>query len=158
MYVLYSFYFCENPHKCHCLCYSMYIPTIVHNVIQFQTTVRVIHSNIKISRRSLSYVSLLTNPNSNLMSRILVEPDNFNLLSSETRYGIQFYDLQFHIVVELGLHPLKLAKSSIHFRTSKIIMKTKVNMSKRLFLSSLGENLSNDFLNRQRASYLFLYT
>jgi hypothetical protein len=92
----------------------MYIPTIVHNVIQFQTTVRVIHSNIKISRRSLSYVSLLTNPNSNLMSRILAEPDNFNLLSSETRYGIQFYDLQFHIVVELGLHPLKLAKSSIH--------------------------------------------
>ena len=29
------------------------------------------------------------------------------VLSLETPYGIQFSDLQFHIVVELGLHPLK---------------------------------------------------
>jgi len=157
VYVFFSFYFCENPYKCHCLCYSMCIPTIVHNVIQFQTTIGVIHSNFKVSRLSLSYVSLFTNPNSNLMSRILAEHGNFNLLSSETRYGIQFYDLQFHIVVELGLHSLKLTKSSIPFRASKIIMKAKVNMSKAALLIELGWEPINDFLNRQRASYFFLY-
>ena len=46
----------------------------------------------------------------NFMSRILAEHGNLIVLSSETRYGIQFSDLQFHIVVELGLHPLKKTK------------------------------------------------
>ena len=43
----------------------------------------------------------------NFMSRILAEHGNLIVLNSKTRYGIQFSDFQFHIVVELGLHPLK---------------------------------------------------
>jgi hypothetical protein len=43
--------------------------------------------------------------------------------------------------------------SSIQFRAAKIIMKTKVNMSKAALLIELGWKPINDFLNRQRASY-----
>ena len=68
------------------------------------------------------------------------------VLSSEKRYGIRFSDLQFHTVVELGLHSLKVNEnllSSIQFRAAKMIMKTNVNMSK----SWVGEPI-NDFVNR----------
>jgi hypothetical protein len=43
--------------------------------------------------------------------------------------------------------------SSIQFRAAKIIMNTKVNMSKAALLIELGWEPINDFLNRQRASY-----
>lgn len=112
----------------------------LNNIIQFQTTVRVIHSNFKVSRRSLSYVSLLNNLNSNLMS--LTEHVNFILLSSETRYKIQLYDLQFHIVVELIINPLKLKKNNIQF------LKHRCTMSKAALHSELGWEPINDFLNR----------
>ena len=46
----------------------------------------------------------------NFILRIPAEHAILIVLSSETRYGIQFSDLQFHIFVELGLHPLKLTK------------------------------------------------
>jgi hypothetical protein len=43
--------------------------------------------------------------------------------------------------------------SSIQFRAAKIIMKTKVNMSKAALLIELEWEPINDCLNRQRASY-----
>jgi hypothetical protein len=85
----------------------------------------------------------------NFMSRILAEHAILIVLSSETRYGIQFSDLQFHIVVELDLHPLKKTNedliSSIQFRAAKIIMKTKVNMLKAALLIELGWGPNNVF-------------
>ena len=92
----------------------------------------------------------------NFMSRILAEHDNFNC--------VEFGDALWNSVLRPSishccgawLTSSKVNEDlliSIQFRAAKIIMKTKVNMSKAALLIELGWEPINDFLNRQRASY-----
>ena len=92
----------------------------------------------------------------NFMSRILAEHSNLN--------RVEFGDALWNSVLRPSISHccgawLTSSKenedllSSIQFRATKIIMKTKVNMSKAALLIELGWEPINDFLNRQRASY-----
>ena len=92
----------------------------------------------------------------NFMSRIPAEHGNLN--------RVEFGDALWNLVLRPSISHccgawLTSSKenedllSSIQFRAAKIIIKTKVNMSKAALLIELGWEPINDFLNRQRASY-----
>ena len=94
----------------------------------------------------------------NVMSRILAEHGNFN--------RVEFRDALWNSVLRPSISHccgawLASSKvnedllSSIQFRAAKIIMKTKVNMSKVSLLIELGWEPINDFWNRQRESLIF---
>ena len=77
----------------------------IHETNEYKYLGVYVPSTLKVNYHVQAYIKDNMDNNINFMSRILVEHDNFNRV--ETRYGIQFFDLQFHIAAGLGLHPLQ---------------------------------------------------
>ena len=90
----------------------------------------------------------------NCMSRILAEHGNFNRVELGEALWNSVLRPSISHCCGTWLTSSKVNEdllSSIQFRASKIIMKTKVIMSKADLLIELGWEPINDVLNRQRA-------